>query len=214
MAARSRAMCLNAALSRSPSNSRRQALTRSFWPIQSAAAARRRSDGSCRCLPRDRQHSRCRPFPRYPRAWPRQCTAAVEVGVRRFDASLAGTGGCPFAPGATGNWTAPSCWSSLGFATGIDIEALVALRADVEAWLPGERFWHGRPCRTTENLLPAPRCSSAGAARLFEVSLSWESFPLLTIPSGMSPAASAYRPRKAGEPRTKKALATCHPLRI
>lgn len=55
---------------------------------------------------------------------------------------------------------------------------------------------------------------SAGAARLFEVSLSWESFPLLTIPSGMSPAASAYRPRKAGEPRTKKALATCHPLRI
>jgi hydroxymethylglutaryl-CoA lyase len=71
-------------------------------------------------------------------------TAAVEVGVRRFDASLAGLGGCPFAPGATGNINTEDCvflLESLGFETGIDIEKLIAVRADVESWLPGERFF-------------------------------------------------------------------------
>jgi hydroxymethylglutaryl-CoA lyase len=70
--------------------------------------------------------------------------AAVEAGVRRFDASLAGLGGCPFAPGATGNINTEDCvflLESLGFATGIDIEALIGVRAEVEAWLPGERFF-------------------------------------------------------------------------
>jgi hydroxymethylglutaryl-CoA lyase len=71
-------------------------------------------------------------------------TAAVEVGVRRFDASLAGLGGCPFAPGATGNINTEDCaflLESLGFETGIDIDKLIAVRADVETWLPGERFF-------------------------------------------------------------------------
>jgi hydroxymethylglutaryl-CoA lyase len=71
-------------------------------------------------------------------------TAAVEAGVRRFDASLAGLGGCPFAPGATGNINTEDCvflLESLGFETGIDIEKLIAVRADVETWLPGERFF-------------------------------------------------------------------------
>jgi hydroxymethylglutaryl-CoA lyase len=71
-------------------------------------------------------------------------TAAVEAGVRRFDASLAGLGGCPFAPGATGNINTEDCvflLESLGFDTGIDIEKLIAVRAEVEAWLPGERFF-------------------------------------------------------------------------
>lgn len=70
-------------------------------------------------------------------------TAALEVGVRAFDASLAGLGGCPFAPGASGNISSEDCaflLESLGFETGIDIEALVALRREVETWLPGERF--------------------------------------------------------------------------
>lgn len=70
--------------------------------------------------------------------------AAVELGVRKFDASLAGLGGCPFAPGATGNINTEDCaflLESLGFDTGIDIAALVALRAEVEPWLPGERFF-------------------------------------------------------------------------
>ncbi|WP_340110288.1 hydroxymethylglutaryl-CoA lyase [Pikeienuella sp. HZG-20] len=70
--------------------------------------------------------------------------AALEAGVRRFDAALAGLGGCPFAPGATGNINSEDCCfllESLGFETGIDIEALIALRAEVEGWLPGERFF-------------------------------------------------------------------------
>jgi hydroxymethylglutaryl-CoA lyase len=71
-------------------------------------------------------------------------SAAVDAGVHRFDASLAGLGGCPFAPGATGNIDTEDCvflLESLGFDTGIDIEKLVAVRAMVEPWLPGERFF-------------------------------------------------------------------------
>lgn len=70
-------------------------------------------------------------------------TAAVEVGVRAFDASLAGLGGCPFAPGATGNIDTEDTvflLEQLGFDTGADVEALVSLRREVETWLPGERF--------------------------------------------------------------------------
>jgi hydroxymethylglutaryl-CoA lyase len=70
--------------------------------------------------------------------------AAVEVGVRRFDASLAGLGGCPFAPGATGNINIEDCaflLESLGFATGIDISELVGVRTLVEPWLPNERMF-------------------------------------------------------------------------
>lgn len=70
-------------------------------------------------------------------------TAALEVGVRAFDASLGGLGGCPFAPGASGNIDSEDTaflLELLGFYTGIDIDALVALRRTVETWLPGERF--------------------------------------------------------------------------
>lgn len=69
--------------------------------------------------------------------------AALDVGIRRFDASIAGLGGCPFAPGATGNINTEDCaflLESLGFSTGIDIGALITLRAKIEEWLPGERF--------------------------------------------------------------------------
>lgn len=70
-------------------------------------------------------------------------TAALEAGVRTFDASLAGLGGCPFAPGATGNIDTEDAvflLEQLGFDTGVDIEMLIALRREVESWLPGERF--------------------------------------------------------------------------
>lgn len=70
-------------------------------------------------------------------------TAALEAGVRRFDACLGGLGGCPFAPGATGNIDTEDTvylLEQLGFDTGVDIEALITLRREVESWLPGERF--------------------------------------------------------------------------
>ena len=70
--------------------------------------------------------------------------AAVQAGIRRFDAALAGLGGCPFAPGATGNINTEDCvflLEALGFDTGIDLDRLISLRAEVETWLPGERFF-------------------------------------------------------------------------
>ncbi len=66
---------------------------------------------------------------------------ALEAGCTRFDASLAGLGGCPFAPGATGNIVLEDLVFLLeaeGLRTGIDIEALAAPRAIVEAALVGE----------------------------------------------------------------------------
>jgi len=68
--------------------------------------------------------------------------AALEAGCTRFDASLAGLGGCPFAPGATGNIALEDLVFLLeaeGLRTGVDLEALSAARAIVEAALPDER---------------------------------------------------------------------------
>jgi len=54
--------------------------------------------------------------------------AAVEAGIRNFDASIAGLGGCPFAPGATGNIAtedAVMMLHSMGYETGIDLDKLL-----------------------------------------------------------------------------------------
>jgi hydroxymethylglutaryl-CoA lyase len=67
--------------------------------------------------------------------------AALQVGVTRFDASLAGIGGCPHAPGASGNAATEDLafmLAACGVDTGIDIPALLALRAKVAGWLQGE----------------------------------------------------------------------------
>jgi hydroxymethylglutaryl-CoA lyase len=55
--------------------------------------------------------------------------AAVESGIRRFDASIAGLGGCPFAPGASGNVATEDVvmmLEQMGFDTGIDMAGLMA----------------------------------------------------------------------------------------
>ena len=55
--------------------------------------------------------------------------AAADLGVRRFDASVGGLGGCPFAPGATGNMATEDLvylLESAGLKTGIDVEKLRA----------------------------------------------------------------------------------------
>jgi hydroxymethylglutaryl-CoA lyase len=71
--------------------------------------------------------------------------AALETGIARFDATLAGIGGCPHAPGASGNAASEDLafmLEGMGIATGIDIEKLLALRAEVAGWLAGETL-HG-----------------------------------------------------------------------
>ncbi|MEQ8662208.1 MAG: hydroxymethylglutaryl-CoA lyase [Gammaproteobacteria bacterium] len=67
--------------------------------------------------------------------------AALDVGVRRFDASLGGLGGCPYAPGASGNIVTDDLvfmLEAMGLRTGIDLDALLAARALMESYLDGE----------------------------------------------------------------------------
>ncbi|MBV6287759.1 hydroxymethylglutaryl-CoA lyase [Pseudomonas aegrilactucae] len=69
---------------------------------------------------------------------------AVQHGIRELDASLAGLGGCPFAPGASGNTVTEDLVFMLhgsGFATGIDLPALIASRTVLETGLPGETLY-------------------------------------------------------------------------
>jgi hydroxymethylglutaryl-CoA lyase len=71
--------------------------------------------------------------------------AALETGVARFDATLAGLGGCPHAPGASGNAASEDLafmLADMGIATGIDLPRLLTLRAKLAQWLPGETL-HG-----------------------------------------------------------------------
>ncbi|WP_219209881.1 hydroxymethylglutaryl-CoA lyase [Variovorax boronicumulans] len=68
--------------------------------------------------------------------------AAAQLGVSRFDASLAGIGGCPHAPGASGNAATEDLGfmlAAMGIDTGLDMDALLALRAKVAGWLAGEQ---------------------------------------------------------------------------
>ncbi|KXU86730.1 3-hydroxy-3-methylglutaryl-CoA lyase [Caballeronia megalochromosomata] len=67
--------------------------------------------------------------------------AALETGVARFDATLAGIGGCPHAPGASGNASSEDLafmLADMGVDTGIDMPALLNLRAKLARWLDGE----------------------------------------------------------------------------
>jgi hydroxymethylglutaryl-CoA lyase len=71
--------------------------------------------------------------------------ATLSLGIQRFDASLAGIGGCPHAPGASGNAATEDLAFMLeasGVKTGIDIPKLLALRQQVAEWLAGEQT-HG-----------------------------------------------------------------------
>jgi hydroxymethylglutaryl-CoA lyase len=73
------------------------------------------------------------------------CLAAYEVGVRAFDASMGGLGGCPYAPGASGNVVTEDLvfmFEAMGVATGVDLPRLFAAREALRAGLPGEPI-HG-----------------------------------------------------------------------
>ena len=76
------------------------------------------------------------------------CLAAYEAGVCTFDASLGGLGGCPYAPGASGNVVTEDLvfmFEAMGIATGIDLTRLIAARAPLQAGLPGEPLYGMTP---------------------------------------------------------------------
>ena len=73
-------------------------------------------------------------------------SAALDAGARILDGSLGGLGGCPFAPGATGNVVFEDLvflCESKGFSTGIDIEKLIGVRGILRSEMPGETLYGG-----------------------------------------------------------------------
>ncbi len=89
--------------------------------------------------------------------------AGLEEGVRNFDAALAGLGGCPFAPGASGNIVTEDLvfmLESMGFETGIDLDKLIAARAILREGLPSESM-HGNVARAgiPRTFVPAARAA-------------------------------------------------------
>jgi hydroxymethylglutaryl-CoA lyase len=70
--------------------------------------------------------------------------AALEEGITTLDASLGGLGGCPFAPGASGNIVTEDLafmLEAMGLHTGVDLEALLEVRRRLGEWLPGEAVY-------------------------------------------------------------------------
>jgi hydroxymethylglutaryl-CoA lyase len=70
--------------------------------------------------------------------------AGLEVGVDTFDSSMAGIGGCPFAPGATGNIVTEDLvfmLESMGLHTGVDVEKLFEARKILAAAVPTEELY-------------------------------------------------------------------------
>ncbi|MDJ0977607.1 MAG: hydroxymethylglutaryl-CoA lyase [Erythrobacter sp.] len=74
--------------------------------------------------------------------------AGLEEGITTFDASLGGLGGCPFAPGASGNLVTEDLvlmLNSMGYETGIDLEALLKVRRILAEALPDEPLYGFTP---------------------------------------------------------------------
>ena len=69
------------------------------------------------------------------------CLAAFDVGVRSFDSSMAGLGGCPYAPGASGNVVTEDLvfmFEAMGLETGVNLLKLIEARQALKEGLPGE----------------------------------------------------------------------------
>jgi hydroxymethylglutaryl-CoA lyase len=93
--------------------------------------------------------------------------AAYEAGARRFDAALGGLGGCPFAPGASGNICTEdlvNLCEEVGITTGIDLPRLIEVSRSLPSLLghevPGQLAKAGRNC----DLHPLPAGQEKAAA--------------------------------------------------
>jgi hydroxymethylglutaryl-CoA lyase len=76
------------------------------------------------------------------------CLAAYDVGVRTFDSSLGGLGGCPYAPGASGNVVTEDLvfmFEAMGVRTGVNLQQLIAARGPLAQGLPGEPLYGMTP---------------------------------------------------------------------
>ncbi len=76
------------------------------------------------------------------------CLAAYDAGVRTFDSSLGGLGGCPYAPGASGNVVTEDLvfmFEAMGVRTGVDLTRLMAARAPLRDGLPDEPLYGMTP---------------------------------------------------------------------
>ncbi|OYQ31646.1 hydroxymethylglutaryl-CoA lyase [Niveispirillum lacus] len=74
--------------------------------------------------------------------------AALDEGITTLDASLGGIGGCPFAPGASGNIVTEDLafmLAAMGYETGVDLEKLLAVRDVVKAALPDTELYGFTP---------------------------------------------------------------------
>ena len=74
--------------------------------------------------------------------------AGLQVGITTFDASLGGLGGCPFAPGASGNIVTEDLvfmLEAMGLHTGIDLQRLLAVRTILRDALPEEHLYGFTP---------------------------------------------------------------------
>ena len=72
--------------------------------------------------------------------------AALDAGIRSFDASLGGLGGCPYAPGASGNIATEDLvfmLEAMGLDTGIRLDSLIEAQRTLSTLLPGQTF-HGK----------------------------------------------------------------------
>jgi hydroxymethylglutaryl-CoA lyase len=74
--------------------------------------------------------------------------AGLEVGISTFDCSLGGLGGCPFAPGASGNIVTEDLvfmLEAMGLDTGVDVPRLLEVRHILREALPGEELYGFTP---------------------------------------------------------------------
>ncbi|MEE8580446.1 MAG: hypothetical protein V3T33_02560 [Myxococcota bacterium] len=87
--------------------------------------------------------------------------AGYEAGVRTFDSSLGGLGGCPYAPGASGNVATEDVvdlFEHAGVATGVDLDALV----ETSAWLENDVLHRPLPGRVFRARLAQRRRTAGG----------------------------------------------------
>jgi hydroxymethylglutaryl-CoA lyase len=108
--------------------------------------------------------------------------AAVEAGIRRLDMSLGGIGGCPYAPGATGNVATEDVVHMLqcmGYDTGMDLDGLIAAAAELQSLvrhdLPGQVSRAGH--RLTRHAPPAAFDDTVARARAREPQRQMEAHP-------------------------------------